>query len=101
MVLKHIGVWSVARIAGAIYAALGLLGGLFFALISLAGAGLAGAMESHDMPAFFPAIFGVGAIILFPILYGVIGLVFGALSAALYNLFAGMVGGIELDLQSR
>ena len=31
MVLKRVGVWSVARIAGVIYAALGLLGGLFFA----------------------------------------------------------------------
>jgi len=100
MVLKRVGVWSAARIAGVINAAFGLLIGLCLALVSLASAGLDSAMQSRDLPAVFPAIFGVGAIILFPILYGVMGLIAGALSAALYNLFSGMVGGVELDLQS-
>jgi hypothetical protein len=44
-------------------------------------------------------MFGVGAIIVLPIFYGVLGVVMGALTAALYNLFAGMFGGIELDIQ--
>jgi len=44
-------------------------------------------------------MFGVGAIIFLPIFYGVLGLVAGAIGAALYNLFAGMLGGIELETE--
>jgi hypothetical protein len=29
----------------------------------------------------------------------VLGIIMGALTAALYNLFAGMFGGIEMDIQ--
>ena len=37
------------------------------------------------------ALMGVGAVIALPILYGVMGFVIGAIGAALYNFFAGMV----------
>jgi hypothetical protein len=97
MILRRIGVWSTARIVGAIYAALGLIFGLFFAMFSVIG-GLAAA-ASEDMPAMVGALFGVGAIVFLPLLYGCFGLIGGALSAAFYNLFSGMVGGIELELQ--
>ncbi|HVZ20875.1 MAG TPA: hypothetical protein VG871_07430 [Vicinamibacterales bacterium] len=77
--------------------------GAIVALISLAGAGFATA-AARDAGAqnagIFAAVFGVGAVIFLPIFYGLIGLVSGALTAALYNLFAGMVGGIEIDVQS-
>ena len=36
---------------------------------------------------------------IFPILYGGLGFVFTMLAAVLYNVVAGMVGGIELDMQ--
>lgn len=42
---------------------------------------------------------GVAAVILIPLLYAVIGFVFGALSAWVYNVVAGRVGGIELELE--
>ena len=96
MVLRRIGVWSTAKMLGTIYAVLGLLAGLFFAVISLVGAGIAA--QAEDGSGAFGALFGVGAIVLFPIMYGCIGAVGGALTAALYNLFSGMVGGIEIEL---
>jgi hypothetical protein len=49
--------------------------------------------------AAFAAMFGVGAIIILPLFYGVIGLIGGAIGAALYNLFAGLFGGIELETE--
>lgn len=42
-------------------------------------------------------MFGVGAVIALPIFYGILGIVMGALSAALYNLFAGIFGGIDIE----
>ena len=45
----------------------------------------------------FGALFGVGAIILLPIFYGFFGFVGTLIMAALFNVAAGMVGGIEVD----
>ena len=97
MVVRRVGVWSVARIYGTITGTFGLIAGVCLALFSMIGAGPAA--QAGDAPAWLGPIFGVGAIVFLPLLYGVMGLVGGALSAGLYNLFAGMVGGVELDLQ--
>jgi hypothetical protein len=98
MILKRIGIGSAAKLAGAIYGALGLIIGAVVALISVAGAGLAAASQS-DVPAWVGTVFGITAIVWMPLVYGVMGLVVGALSAALYNLFSRIVGGLRLDLQ--
>ena len=81
---------------GALSAAGGLLAGLLFACIALVGSGFA--PRNEEMPAFVGALFGVGAIFILPIFYGLLGLLIGALGGALYNVFAGMVGGIEIDV---
>ena len=97
MIVKRLGVASVARIYGAITAAFGLLAGLIFAMASVLGAGFSETSEG----AMFAPILGIGAIVVLPIIYGVMGLVGGAIGALLYNAFAGMVGGVELDLEQR
>ena len=101
MRVNRIGIGSAAKLSGAMYASFGLIFGIIFGLAAMFGAGLANlAGESGDAPpAFFGALFGVGAIVLLPILYGVLGLVAGAFSAAIYNLFARMVGGLEVEIQ--
>jgi len=99
MVLKRVGVISVAKFAGVFYAGVGLLVGVMFAGISSL-AGMAGA-SMHDVPSWIGPIFGVGAIVLLPLLYGVLGFIFGAIVAGLYNVFSGFVGGIELELEAR
>ena len=96
MIIRRVGVWSVARMYGALSVCAGLLGGLFFACIALIGAGIG--PRNQEMPSFVGAAFGVGAVIIFPIFYGVMGLIVGAIGGALYNVFAGMVGGIEIDV---
>lgn len=94
MIVKRVGVWSAARLYAAILAAFGLLVGIPFALFSLVGAGLAPEASSWMGPAF-----GIGAIVLLPVFYGVMGLVIGAVSAVLYNFFAGVVGGLSVDVE--
>ena len=100
MVIRHVGVWSVARLYGALSAAMGVLIGACFALIGLAG-GAAGMTAADASPGSgaFAMMFGVGAIIFLPIFYGLLGLIGGAIAAALYNLFAGMFGGIHLEVE--
>ena len=99
MVLRHIGVLSCAKLMGILYALFGLIVGVFFSLFGLLGlaAGLAGGREGAPGAAV-SALFGVGAIIFMPVLYGLMGFVGGLLMAWLYNLVAKLAGGIELEL---
>jgi len=96
VVLRSVGVLSCGKVSGLLYALLGLLAGAVVALISLFGAALV--PESERSSGMFGALFGVGAIIFLPIVYGVIGFFSGVIGGALYNLIARFAGGIELDL---
>jgi hypothetical protein len=95
--LRRIGVASAAKVIGVLYVILGLLAGLIVACISLVTAGFI-TRENPDMPPWFASMFGVGAVIILPIVYGIMGTVLGALVAAIYNGVAGIVGGIEVEL---
>jgi hypothetical protein len=95
MVIRRVGVWSAAKLYAAIMAAMGLFIGLMFAALSLVGA----AAGMDEGAGAFAGLFGVGAIIIAPIFYGVMGLIGGAIGALLYNLFAGMVGGLEVETE--
>jgi hypothetical protein len=99
MVLRKVGVGSAAKLSGAMYAAMGLIAGAFIALFASVGGSMASMVESDESaPAWLGAIFGVGAIVILPVLYGVMGFIVGAIAAAIYNLVAGLVGGLDLDL---
>lgn len=89
--IKKIGVLSLAKIQGILMAIFGLIAGIIFALFSTALSSVAGAEV-------FGATTGVVAIITLTITYGVIGFIAGAIGALIYNLVAGWVGGIQIDL---
>jgi len=98
MEIKRIDVFSCARVAAILYALLGLIFGGLFSLFAVAGVALQTG-ESED--AALGMLFGAGAIVIMPIMYGVLGGISVAIGAALYNLVAGMVGGIEVELTSK
>jgi len=98
MIVKKIGVMSLGKIMGALYALFGLIFGAIFSLISLLGF-TAGAASQGANEAVISLIFGVGAIIALPIFYGIMGFVAGLISAFFYNFIAGMVGGLELEVE--
>jgi len=93
LVVRRIGVVSLAKIQGVLYALLGLIIGALFSLLALVGS----AIRSESSGSGFAALFGVAAIVVFPILYGVLGFIFGLIMGGLYNLVAGMVGGVEIE----
>jgi len=98
MRIRSVGVLSVGKIFGTLYAILGLLIGLVFALIAAVGG--AAALNQQGAKAPFPgAALGVFAIVVFPVCYGIAGFIGGLITAGLYNLVAGMVGGIEVEFE--
>ena len=94
-IIKSVGVLSVAKIMGLMYACLGLIFAPLFLLIGL----LASAAGQHNNP--LAGIFSIGFAVFFPVLYGVIGFIAGLIGALLYNLFARWVGGFALELELR
>ncbi|HXW08114.1 MAG TPA: hypothetical protein VD833_22985 [Vicinamibacterales bacterium] len=99
MIIRRVGVLSAAKLAGLTYAVIGLFIGACFALFAVAGSAMQSAAAESDMPAIFGFLFGAGAIVILPIFYGVLGFAGFALFAALYNLLAGVIGGLEIEVQ--
>ena len=95
MILRRVGPLSVARLAGVLYGALGLIIGGIISLLAM----VSGLAPNGTGSGGFGAVFGAAAIVLLPILYGLIGFFGTLIGSWLYNLLASVVGGIELDLQ--
>ncbi|MBX3690381.1 hypothetical protein [Dokdonella sp.] len=92
MVIKRFNVLKLAIFQGALMAAFGLLAGL---MVLIFGSMFAGALGKPSVGVFG----GIGALIFMPIMYGVMGFIGGAIGAFVYNLVAGVVGGIEIDVE--
>jgi hypothetical protein len=98
MVIRRVKPLSCAKVAGVIYALMGLIGGL---LMSVAFMGLGTAMgEDSQLGAVMGGMMGIGSIIVLPIVYGVLGFILTAIAAFLYNIVAGVVGGIEIEVDT-
>jgi hypothetical protein len=95
MVIKRVGPLSLAKISGTLYAIIGLIVGACISLVAMLG-GFAGQTAESGM---FGAAMGMAAIIALPIFYGLLGFISSLIGAALYNVIAGMVGGVEIDVQ--
>lgn len=93
-VLKRIGVLSFAKIYGVAGVILGLILGVFMLVLGTAVGTALG------VPGIGAAI-GALSLVLFPVVYGALFFVLGAISAFLYNVIAERVGGIELEFGGR
>ena len=101
MTIRRVEPLSCAKIGGLVYAAIGLLIGALcscFALLSLAFSGVQRELAQNALSPLIGAMIGAGAIIVLPIIYGVIGFVTALIGAWLYNLIASKVGGIQIDV---
>lgn len=102
MVIRRVDPMSCAKVLGLLNAVGGLIAGLMVSTIGLAAGQLAqqGGGGAAPMAGAIGAMFGVGAIVFFPIVYGVIGFLAGVIGGLLYNVIAGLVGGIRLEVDS-
>ena len=96
-VVRRIGILSFAKLQSALYALFGLIAGAFISLLAALGSVLHDVFGGSGSGTHFGILYGVASIVVFPIVYGVLGFILGLIMGGLYNLVAGVVGGIEIE----
>jgi hypothetical protein len=100
--IKRVGVFSCAKMYSITLAALGLIIGVIYGLIFmvLGGAMMAGGGRDATPAGASSFVIGIVMMIAIPIFYGVIGFIGGIIGGLVYNVAAGVVGGLELELEN-
>jgi hypothetical protein len=83
----------MGKMLAILYGFMGLIFLPFFALATLAGSQMPANQRVGIMA------FGIGFALAMPVLYAVMGFITGVIGAGLYNLVAGWIGGIEVDVE--
>lgn len=94
--IRRVGVLSCGKMSGAVAGIFGLLVGLIMAVFSFAALQVQGQGGNAPPPGFAVGV-GLGTLIFAPVFYGVAGFVSGVMWAFLYNIVAGVAGGIEIE----
>jgi hypothetical protein len=92
-VVKRIGPGSAFKVGLVVYGIIGLIVGVFCSLIAVAGASF---LPHAQMP--FHGAVGLLAVIVCPIVYGLIGGIGAVIGALIYNLACSWVGGLEVEI---
>lgn len=101
--IKKLGILSFAKMQGLMGLVIGLIIGVIYGLIiilySLLGASLVGGNNALAVGGG-GVVIGIVVMIGVPIFYGVISFVFGAIIAVIYNVFARIAGGVEIEVEN-
>jgi hypothetical protein len=102
MVIKRFGVFSAAKIYAVVMAGIGLVIGIPLGLLMIIFGAAMMSVSGRGSAAGGGVGIGIGLFYMIglPIMYGVLGFIIGAIGAAIYNLAAGMLGGVELELEN-
>jgi hypothetical protein len=100
--IKRMGVFSCAKIYSITLAAMGLIVGIIYGLIFMVvgGAMMAGGGRDSGAAGASSLVIGLVMMIAIPVFYGIIGFIGGIIGALVYNVAAGIVGGLELELEN-
>jgi len=99
MRIKRIRIFSAAKALGFLYAIIGLIFGEITALLSSQFQLNIPHLSDEIMGIPLHSALGLASLIVLPLVYGVIGLISGALLATIYNLTAGWFGGLEIEYE--
>lgn len=97
--LKRIAPLQLGIVAGVFYALISLIIVPIFILMAIASAFAPHAEGSGVIQAGIGLGMGLVFAVLAPILYGVMGFIFGALAGWIYNFVAKWTGGIEFEVE--
>jgi hypothetical protein len=99
--ITRIAPLQAGKMMGVLYACMGLIFMPIFMLAAIGGAFAqhAQAQTASAAPAAVAAgvMFAVG--LFMPVIYGVMGFILGIIGAAIYNLVARWIGGIEVEVE--
>lgn len=100
--IRKLGVLSVAKIYAVMCLVMSLIISIPYGLfIMIFGMAMMGTGEKAGLAAGGGSIvIGLLVMIGLPIFYSIMGFIGGAIAALLYNLFAGFVGGIEIEVEN-
>jgi hypothetical protein len=102
MHLKRVGVFSCGKIFALTWAAMGLVIGVIYGLIFMVvgGAMLAGGGRDSGAAGASGFVIGLIMMVAIPIFYGFLGFIMGLIGGLVYNIGAGTIGGLELELEN-
>jgi hypothetical protein len=104
MTIRRFSVFSVAKIQALLAFVIGLLIGIIYGLAFMvfgaAMSSLAPRGDSQAMGGVGSVVIGLIIMIAVPVFYGILGFVGGMIGALVYNLAAGVVGGVRFELES-
>jgi len=97
--IKRVDLWSLFKLSFLLYAACGLIVGLFYGFFLVLASAL-DLMANVDFPelGMFTGILGVLVVPMMVLFYGAFGSVTTTITGAFYNMFASMAGGLKIDV---
>jgi hypothetical protein len=100
--IRKLGILSVAKIYAVMALVMSLIISIPYGLVIMVfGAAMLGSGQKAGFAAGGSSIvIGLLVMIGLPIFYSIMGFIGGCIGALLYNLFAGMVGGIEIEVEN-
>lgn len=98
--IKKIDVWSCMKIAFVLFGVIGLLFGIFYAIMLTMIGGILSQMgsEFQSLGGLFTGAIGIFMVFFLAIFYAVMGAVITAILTWIYNLLASGLGGIKFNL---
>jgi hypothetical protein len=103
MELRSLGYVSMGKIFAAINLVFGVIAGIFVLLWAvIASAAFATSFQSLPVVgALGPIVAGLFLAIFIPIASAITGFIYGVINALIYNVLAGIVGGIEVKFRDK
>ena len=98
MIVRRVRPLSLGKMLGAMYVTLGLIAGLIISAVSVLGFAIGSVAAPDELGNMAGLLFGVGAVVFIPLVYGTLGFIGGLIAALVYNLIAGVVGGVEIEV---
>lgn len=94
--LKRINPLQAGKMLGALY---GLISLVFVPFVLVMVAMGSFAAKSQGAGTALPLFFGLGFLVFLPVVYAIMGFLFGMLAAWVYNLLTRWLGGFELEFE--
>ncbi len=95
--IKRINILSVAKIYGLSMAFVGLIIGIFVGFAMFFFGTFVG--PDNNYSSYFGVSLGIIGLLAMPILFGLLGLIFGGLASFFYNILASWLGGVKIELE--